>query len=330
METVTRVENMRSGLIGRWAAVTGAVLLTGACTQATGLAGVGVGRSATPPATVPASGPAGGTAADPTTDPAAEPTTEPTTEPTPSASPAPTPERQAAERPKGDDPVKVPPPKLSKYTYTFPVKGCKVSYQRKLLVLPKTTIWAKEGCSFVAPVDGVVDEVNLTDTWSPATDAGAAREGRFVTIIGVDGVRYLGGHLSSVADGIKPGTKVKGGQVLGKVGRSGNARDTGPNLYFAISWKTGPAYWWVRRGMVKPWDYLDAWRKGNRTLSPREETLKLRKKLGETPACTVQCTGKVVVAPVQTTSSTPKPTRKPQKQKPREEEIATLNPTTAS
>lgn len=314
METVTRVENMRSGLIGRWAAVTGAVLLTGACTQATGLAGVGVGRSATPPATVPASGPAGGTAA----------------EPTPTASPAPTPEHQAAERPKGDDPVKVPPPKLSKYTYTFPVKGCKVSYQRKLLVLPKTTIWAKEGCSFVAPLDGVVDEVNLTDNWSPATDAGAAREGKFVTIIGADGVRYLGGHLSSVADGIKPGTKVKGGQVLGKVGRSGNARDTGANLYFAISWKTGPAYWWVRRGMVKPWDYLDAWRKGNRTLSPREETLKLRKKLGETPPCTVQCVGKVV-APVQTTtSSTPKPTSKPKKRKPREEEIVTLNPTTAS
>ncbi|MEV4474335.1 MULTISPECIES: M23 family metallopeptidase [Nonomuraea] len=302
---------MRSGHIGRWAAVTGAVLLTGACSQA-GLAGVGANRPVAP-ATVPASGPAGGGAAEPT----------PTLSPSPSPSPS-----QAAEKPEGDDPVKVPPPKLSKYTYTFPVKGCKTTYQRKLLVLPKTTIWAKQGCSFVAPVDGVVDEVNTSDTWSPATDAGAAREGRFVTIIGADGVRYLGGHLDSVAGGIKPGTKVKGGQVLGKVGRSGNARDTGSNLYFAISWKTGPAYWWVRRGMVEPWDYLDAWRKGNRTLSPREETMKLRGKLGETPRCTVQCLGKV--APAQTTSSTPKPTKKP---KPRrttsEEDVVTLNPTIA-
>ncbi|MEV4177899.1 M23 family metallopeptidase [Nonomuraea sp. NPDC049709] len=269
---------MRSGHIGRWAAVTGAVLLTGACTQTTGLAGVSAGSPTTAPIT--------GTPAVTATI------------------PSPTPEHQAAEQPpEGEDPVKVPPPKLSKHTYTFPVKDCKTTYQRKLLVLPKTTIWAGQGCAFVAPVDGVVDEVNLQNRWSPATDAGADREGRFVTIIGDDGVRYLGGHLDSVADGIRPGVRVKGGQLLGRVGTTGNARDTGPNLYFAISWKTGPAFWWVRRGMVKPWDYLDAWQKGNRTLSPREETLELRGKLGETPRCTVQCTSKKVPQ----ASKTPRP-----------------------
>ncbi|WP_165974975.1 M23 family metallopeptidase [Nonomuraea deserti] len=264
---------MHSGHIARWAAVMGAVLLTGACSQAAGLAGVGATlRSAAP------SGPAtgAGTAASP-----ADPT------PTPTAG------KQAdVEPPEGDDPVKVPPPKLSKYTYTFPVKGCEVTYSRKLLVLPKTTIWAQQGCAFVAPVAGVVDEVNTRNRWRPSTDAGADREGRFVTIIGDDGVRYLGGHLDTVADGIKPGVRVKAGRLLGRVGRSGNARDTATNLYFAISWKTGPKFWWVRRGMVKPWDYLDAWRTGNRTLSPREETLELRGKLGETPRCTVLCASK--------------------------------------
>ncbi|WP_188190143.1 M23 family metallopeptidase [Nonomuraea sp. SYSU D8015] len=261
---------MRSGHLGRWAAVTGALLLTGACSQATGLAGV--------------------SAASPTT---------PTPTGTPSVTatiPSPVPQ-SAEEPPKGDDPVKVPPPKLSKYTYTFPVKGCETTYQRKLLVLPKTTIWAGQGCAFVAPIGGVVDEVNVNNRWKPSTDAGADREGRFVTIIGDDGVRYLGGHLDSVADGIEPGVRVKAGQLLGRVGRSGNARDTGPNLYFAISWKTGPSFWWVRRGMVKPWDYLDAWRSGNRTLSPREETLALRAKLGETPRCTVQCSSKKTSRP---------------------------------
>ncbi|MFG1702556.1 M23 family metallopeptidase [Nonomuraea sp. M3C6] len=268
---------MRSGLIGRWAAVTGALLLTGACTQATGLAGV----SARSPSTAPVTG-------------------------TPSVTatiPQPSPQAAAEQPPKGDDPVKVPPPKLSKYTYAFPVKGCKTTYQRKLLVLPKTTIWAGQGCAFVAPVGGVVDEVNAQNKWRPSTDEGADREGRFVTIIGDDGVRYLGGHLDTIADGVRPGVRVKAGQLLGRVGRSGNARDTASNLYFAISWKTGPAFWWVRRGMVEPWDYLDAWQSGNRTLSPREETLALRGRLGETPRCAVQCKAKRTPQ----ASKTPKP-----------------------
>ncbi|MFC5823752.1 M23 family metallopeptidase [Nonomuraea insulae] len=273
----------------------GAVLLTGACTQATGLAGVSAGS----------------------------PSTSSTGTPEVTATiPAPTPEQQAAEQPpKGDDPVKVPPPKMSKYTYTFPVKGCKTTYQRKLLVLPKTTIWAGQGCSFVAPIGGVVDEVNIQNRWNPATDAGPDREGRFVTIIGDDGVRYLGGHLDSVAEGVRQGVRVKAGQLLGRVGRTGNARDTGPNLYFAISWKTGPAFWWVRRGMVKPWNYLDAWKSGNRTFSPREETLKLRGKLGETPGCAVQCASKRVPQAAKTP--------KPRKTKTEEQQIITLNPTIA-
>jgi peptidoglycan LD-endopeptidase LytH len=294
VETVTQVEIMRSGQISRWAAITGVVLLTGACSQAAGQAGAGAGAPAAPAIT--------GTPVVTATIPAPE-------------------HQSAAQPPKGAAPTKVPPPKLSKHTYTFPVKGCETTYQRKLLVLPKTTIWAKQGCAFVAPVDGVVDEVNVRNRWSPSTDTGATREGRFVTIIGADGVRYLGGHLDSVASGIRPGVKVKAGQVLGRVGRSGNARDTGPNLYFAISWKTGPAFWWVRRGMVKPWDYLDAWQNGNRTLSPRDETLKLRGKLGETPDCTVLCASRQ--------ARQPQPSRTPKPRQARGGGITTLNPTTA-
>ncbi|MEV2265016.1 M23 family metallopeptidase [Nonomuraea africana] len=224
--------------------------------------------------------------------------TDPSAAPSGAESAAPGTKHQAGvRRPAAADPVKVPPPEVSKYDYAFPVKGCDTNYQRKLLIIPKTTIWAAKGCSFVAPVDGVIDEVNLSNRWKPSTDLGAEREGRFVSIIGEDGVRYLGGHLDSVTEGLASGTKVKAGQVLGKIGNSGNARDTAPNLYFAISWKTGPAYWWVRRGMVEPWDYLDAWLKGNRTLSPKEETFKLRRKLGETPACTTLCAANPVSPP---------------------------------
>ncbi|MEV4220891.1 peptidoglycan DD-metalloendopeptidase family protein [Nonomuraea sp. NPDC049725] len=281
----------------RWVAATAALLAVAACSPATGVAGVSARTPASPGTSgAPSSPGTGGSAAVTATI------------------PPPTPERQASVRaPEGDDPVRVPPPKLSKYTYTFPVRGCRVSYQRRLLVLPKTTIWAAEGCAFVAPVGGVVDEVNTRNRWLPSTDAGAHREGRFVTIIGDDGVRYLGGHLDSVADGIRPGVRVSGGQVLGTVGNSGNARTTGPNLYFAISWKTGPSLWWVRRGMVEPWDYLDAWLSGNRTLSPRQETLAMRARLGESPRCTVLCASK----------KAPKTTKSP---KP-DDDPFTLNPT---
>jgi murein DD-endopeptidase MepM/ murein hydrolase activator NlpD len=286
VDTATRVEIMRAGHLGRWAVLACAALMTGACSQPTGVAGVSAETLGTPPVTSSPS--VTGTIPQPTA----------------------TIEQQAAVTPPTEDPVKIPPPKVSKYTYAFPVRDCKTTYQHKLIVLPKTTIWAKKGCAFVAPVDGVVDEVNLTNRWSSATDVGADREGRFVTIIGDDGVRYLGGHLDSVADGVKPGAKVNAGQTLGKVGNTGNAQIAGSNLYFAISWKTGPAYWWVRRGMVNPWGYLDAWKKGNRTLSPKDETLKLRGKLGETPSCSVQCASKTVQEPDTTT------TKKKKKKKP--------------
>ncbi|GHH63769.1 hypothetical protein GCM10017673_05290 [Streptosporangium violaceochromogenes] len=206
-------------------------------------------------------------------------------------------------RPPGDEPVRVPPPRLSKFTYAFPVKDCRTTYESRLLVLPKTTIWANRGCAFVAPVGGVVDEVNSKNRWKPSTDRGPDREGRFVSLIGDDGVRYLGGHLDTVSPGIRPGARVTGGQVLGRVGNSGNARSTASNLYFAISWKTDPSLWWVRRGMVKPWDYLDAWRDGNRSLSPAEETRAVMKRTGAAPACATLCVSKPVPAP--------KPTRAP-------------------
>ncbi|MFG1943763.1 M23 family metallopeptidase [Nonomuraea sp. NPDC048826] len=283
---------MRAGRIGLVVASAGVVLLTGACSQPAGIAGVRTAASSD------------------------------------SGSPTPVPTSQGPVKPPdGGEPVRVPPPKLSKYTYTFPVEDCEVTYQRKLLVLPKTTIWAKRGCAFVAPVDGVVDEVNTVNQWVPSTDVGAHREGRFVTIVGVDGVRYLGGHLDSVAEGIRPGVRVKAGRELGRVGTSGNARDTGSNLYFAISWKTGPGLWWVRRGMVEPWDYLDAWQSGNRTFSPRKETLALRRELGESPPCRVLCSGARESAAAPT--PTPTPTRKRTRATPTPEFAITLSPTDA-
>ena len=133
---------------------------------------------------------------------------------------------------------------------------------------PATDIFAPEGTAFVAITSGVVEAVSRTDVWDPDVDDGATRAGRFVSLIGDDGLRYYGSHLSAVADGIEAGTRVEAGRLLGFVGRSGNARDTTPHLHFGISRPTFPEDWEVRRGEIDPIPFLDAWRSGDDTATP--------------------------------------------------------------
>jgi murein DD-endopeptidase MepM/ murein hydrolase activator NlpD len=166
--------------------------------------------------------------------------------------------------------------------YTFPVAGCAVNYARAHHDYAATDILTDAGCKFVAPIDGVVDEVNRVDNWSGKTNLGIDRGGLFVSIIGSDGVRYYGSHLRSIPSSIQPGIQVKAGRVLGAVGATGSARGTHPHLHFAISWPTPVDTWWVRRGEVLPWKYLDAWKKG-KDLSPVKEVEARKAKVGEIP-----------------------------------------------
>src|SRR4051812_5519311 len=144
------------------------------------------------------------------------------------------------------------------HTYRFPIAHCAASYGRTHHDYPATDIFAHKGCSFVAPIAGTVDEVSRHDRWSASADRGATRGGRSVSIVGTDGVRYYGSHLSRVARGIRPGVHVRRGQLLGLVGESGDA--SVPHLHFGVSWTTRDGIWWVRRGEVWPARFLDAWR----------------------------------------------------------------------
>jgi hypothetical protein len=166
--------------------------------------------------------------------------------------------------------------------FTFPVAGCEVNYARAHHDYAATDILTKAGCKFVAPIDGVIDEVNRTDLWSGKTNLGIDRGGLFVSMIGVDGVRYYGSHLRSIPLSIQPGVAVKAGRVLGAVGSTGSARGTAPHLHFGISWPTPTDTWWVRRGEILPWKYLDAWKKGT-DLSPVKEVAARKAKVGEIP-----------------------------------------------
>ena len=175
-------------------------------------------------------------------------------------------------------------PTVAAPVHVFPVAGCKVNYARAHHDYPATDILAKQGCKFVSPIDGVVDEVNRTDMWSGKTNLGIDRGGLYVSVIGTDGVRYYGSHLRTIVKSIEPGVSVKAGQILGTIGSTGSARGTAPHLHFGISWPTPPQanVWWVRRGAVLPWKYLDAWKAG-KDLSPAKAVAKQLAKVGEIP-----------------------------------------------
>ena len=166
--------------------------------------------------------------------------------------------------------------------YVFPVAGCAVNYARAHHDYAATDILAKAGCRFVAPISGVVDEVNRVDRWSGKTNLGIDRGGLSVSIIGDDGVRYYGSHLRSIPVSIEPGVVVAAGRLLGAIGTTGSARGTAPHLHFGISWPTPADTWWVRRGEVLPWKYLDAWKNG-KDLSPVKEVQARKLKVGEIP-----------------------------------------------
>ncbi len=167
-------------------------------------------------------------------------------------------------------------------TYFFPVADCEVNYARAHHDYAATDILAKAGCKFIAPIDGVVDEGNRVDTWKSPPNLGITRGGLSVSIIGSDGVRYYGSHLRSIPASIQPGVAVKAGRVLGSIGSTGSARGTAPHLHFGISWPTPADIWWVRRGEVLPWKYLDAWKQG-KDLSPVKEVAARKAKRGEIP-----------------------------------------------
>ncbi|SCE72337.1 Peptidase family M23 [Micromonospora viridifaciens] len=159
----------------------------------------------------------------------------------------------------------VPSPTRTPLRHVFPVEAENVAYHPTHSAYPGTDIFADCGTPVVAVTDGRILEVSRVDRFDKRGPLGPYNGGLSVSLLGDDGVRYYGSHLSTVAAGIDPGVRVRAGQLLGKVGRTGNANNV-CHLHFGISPECqGHDDWWIRRGVVWPARYLDSWRKrGNR------------------------------------------------------------------
>ena len=172
---------------------------------------------------------------------------------TSSATPTATPSKTAATAPAG---VK----------HAFPVKASNVAFHPTHSKYPATDIFADCGEPVVAAASGVVLEVSRKDAYVKGQPDGPLNGGLSVSILGDDGVRYYGSHLSKIQSGIAAKVRVKAGQQLGKVGHTGNANGV-CHLHFGISppcAMTGD--WKVRRGVIWPATFLTSWRaKGNKS-----------------------------------------------------------------
>jgi murein DD-endopeptidase MepM/ murein hydrolase activator NlpD len=242
-----------------------ALLLAAAC-------GSGSQPAAAPPVT-------------PTSSPTASPTASPTPSPTPALVVKPThPPSETTLKPVA--PSQAPAPTHTAARYVFPIRGCTVSYGHSHHDYPATDMFAAKGCAIVATTSGRIDEVSTKDVWNSSTNRGSERGGISYSLVGDDGVRYYGSHLSALY--VRAGQRVTAGQLIGRVGNSGDARGGATHQHYGLSWPTRSGVWWVRRGEVYPWPYLDSWRAGGQK-SPVAAVAAKHRQLGDVPPCRTDC-----------------------------------------
>ena len=82
-------------------------------------------------------------------------------------------------------------------------------------------ISADSGVPVIAAADGVVVEAGTKGGY-----------GRYVAVRHAESLTTFYAHLGAIAPGVKPGTAVKAGTVVGRIGSTGTS--TGPHLHFEI------------------------------------------------------------------------------------------------
>jgi murein DD-endopeptidase MepM/ murein hydrolase activator NlpD len=107
-------------------------------------------------------------------------------------------------------------------------------------------IMAPEGTPVVAAADGTVEKLFNSKGGGGITVYVRSPDQRWT---------YYYAHLHSYAPGLAEGAKVRRGQVLGRVGYTGNANPAGPHLHFAIN-RMQPGEKWYDGSPVNPYPLL--------------------------------------------------------------------------
>jgi murein DD-endopeptidase MepM/ murein hydrolase activator NlpD len=147
--------------------------------------------------------------------------------------------------------------------YIFPIDPKKdASFAESGYTTQALDIFAESGAHFLAVTDGVVNDVSYSDRWEPGVNDQNQSGGLWVSIIGVDGIRYYGAHLSAINPVIHIGSTVRAGDLLGLVGNSGNARFTLPHLHFEILLPPSAGLYPSEATRLDPYPFVLAWYNG--------------------------------------------------------------------
>jgi murein DD-endopeptidase MepM/ murein hydrolase activator NlpD len=107
-------------------------------------------------------------------------------------------------------------------------------------------IMAPEGTPVIAAAGGIVEKLFNSQGGGGITVYIRSPDRRW---------SYYYAHLQGYAPGLAEGQKVRRGQVLGRVGHTGNANPAGPHLHFAIN-RMQPGEKWYNGAPINPYPLL--------------------------------------------------------------------------
>ncbi len=107
-------------------------------------------------------------------------------------------------------------------------------------------IMASEGTPVMAAANGTVEKLFYSDGGGGITAYVRSPDTRWT---------YYYAHLQSYAPGLAEGQRVKRGQLIGRVGHTGNANPAGPHLHFAIN-RMQPDEKWYQGSPINPYPLL--------------------------------------------------------------------------
>jgi murein DD-endopeptidase MepM/ murein hydrolase activator NlpD len=109
-------------------------------------------------------------------------------------------------------------------------------------------IMASEGTPVIAAADGTIEKLFFSKGGGGITVYERSPDGKW---------QYYYAHLSAYAPGLAEGQQVKRGQVIARVGHTGDASAAGPHLHFAIN-AMGPGERWWQGTPINPYPLLAA------------------------------------------------------------------------